>query len=116
VKLFLIILIPIALISMSSSSSYYEEEIDLTGMWIRDDGNSRLIEHVTGGIRMTTEDNTYFYKKIGLNNYQMDWTPSSYSGEYRWTMKVLDVSTFKNKYEKSSSSYSHYRTYRRILV
>jgi len=102
---------------LGSFASYAQsKEIDISGTWGRDDGKIRTIEYVPGGIKMTTEDEVYFYKKIGVNNYQMEWTPSIYGGLYRWTMKVIDENLFENFYEKDNGGKGFTREYRRFLA
>ena len=115
-KLLLTILLPLLLVLGSSAGYAQSKEIDIAGTWGRDDSKIRTIEYVSGGIKMTTEDDVYFYKKIGVNKYQMEWTPSIYDGNYRWTMTVIDENLFETLYEKDNGSKGSIREYRRFLA
>jgi hypothetical protein len=93
------------------------KEYNLTGIWERDDGKTRTLEHVEGGILMTTEGREYLYRKIGENVYQMDWTASSYGGgKYRWTLHVVNDTQVKNYYETASYKSRTPKIYMRMVI
>ena len=106
------LIITLAFVSIASSQAY-AQSFNIEGDYTRDDYKPRKIEHVENGINMTTEEQVYFYRKIGENKYQMDWTKSEYGGTYRWTMTVLNENKFKNLFEKSTGTYTRWRNYTR---
>lgn len=99
------------------SSITYAQTINVTGAWEREDDKMRTLSLTKkGNVQMDTEEGeTYIYYRISENLYQMNWTPNSVGGNYRWTMRVVNDDTIVNLYEVQGSAYSHERVYKRLF-
>ncbi len=89
---------------------------NLTGTWIRDDGNPRTLENIVGGVKMDAEGHIYIYHQIAENVFRMDWTPRGDGGVYRWTFTVINPNTIINVYETPEGGTSTTRKYIKVVM